>query len=54
MDAIWVLNKDDAAIIAHESIHLLVIVHSHTGIREEAPNELLAYQHTYLMRAFMK
>lgn len=53
LNGIWVLNKDDAAIIAHELIHLLVIVHAHMGIREESPNELLAYQHTYLMRAFM-
>lgn len=54
MDAIWVLNKNDAAIIAHELIHLLVIVHEHIGIREDPPKELLAYQHTYLMRAFME
>ena len=54
INAIWVMYGDDAVTIAHELIHTLLILHDHIGIKEELPNELLAYQHSYFMSEFYK
>ena len=51
---IWLRHGDDAAVMAHELIHTLSILHHVLGIKEDEAKECLAYQHTYLMRKFFK
>lgn len=54
LNGIWLLHSNDPSIMAHEIIHTLLILHDHLGMRQEPPNELLAYQHTFLMNEFSK